>query len=609
MGCFAYIALLCSTTLALNTSIYEDNNTPSITLQTFMTRIIEVYNPRSLIIALDPDNLSNYNAWFISIYDLVIPIYSVNMRNVAKFNGKYDRKYNEVITFEESKIYILILDKLFEMEMFLFKLQSIYFWRQRDRILVLIPQDFKANLVRSLRRLSFLCWNKKILNVSFVLVGNTITTAIYNPFTNNHTINITFSTNINIFPDKLRNLFGYNINISMFPNILDAIPNGNSFKGRDGLMASTVEQILNATFTYIGPSDGADYGEKNSEGMRMSGVFGDVANGRTEIAFNSRYLKGEFENLLEATYPHGRDDLTGLVPVIKPSEIKDFGRNFSTQIWLVLIATQIILFCLICILTTTTEHDINPVAVIEVLFRLMLGQSAQYHEGVTSIRLVLLSITCITFFFEIAYVSQLASILAVPRKPNQINTLEQLADSDLKIYTLPRFKRMLNSTLKPSVKEKLIEKLLTFQETEQIDELNEHKFIGAICKEHIAIYVVQQKNNYEDNGMFYRIMDEKPMPSIVCYGVRYGSLLLEKLNIIMNRLTAAGIPNQWRKLTLQEMSIKGNMYQKMESTNQSTLTLKNLIHVFYCLSAGWGLGLAAFVIEVIWQKVTFEINI
>lgn len=584
-----YMTFLLNAAVALNTWRIKQNETSSNTIKSYLKTVLEVYNPRSLVVVSTPENLDD---WISSFYELGTPLYKLSLTNIKTFNGKYHMKYDVNITFEENKIYTVISEKLFENEWFLHKLQTIYFWRQRDKVLILIRHEFKTEQLKRLKRLMFLCWKNKVLNIAFAFVGTSITTITFNPFTGN----ISFSENNNIFPDKLRNLYGHKINVSMFSNILDAIPSGSEFKGRDGLMASTVEQILNATFTYIGPMDGVDYGE-NLGGRRMSGVFGDVANGRTEIAFNSRYLKGEFENLLEATYPHGRDDLTGLVPVVKPSDVKDFGRNFSSQIWLLLMATQLLLFCLICVLTTITQHEINPVVIAGVLFRLMLGQPAQYDQNAASVRMVLLSVTYIAFFFEIAYLSQLASVLAVPRKPHQINTLEELADSDLKVYTLPRFKRMLNGILEDPLRRKLVQKLFTYQETEQIDEINEHKHIGAICKEHIAVYVVQQRNNYADDGRFYRIMNEKPMPSIICYGVRYGSPFLEKLNVIIGRLTAAGIPNQWRKLTLEEMSIKGSMYQQVVSSDKNTLTVKNLIHVFYCLVAGWGLGIVALFVE------------
>lgn len=584
-----FISFLWSTVVAWNGS---ENKTLCAILSSYVLEVLEIYSPRSLIIA------SNGNENFIATFHkLGTPIYSVSFEGVDKFNGAYHGKYDEKITFEESKLYVAILDQITEMEVLLPKLQLIYFWRQRDRVLIVVLGTFTPEAAVKLKVLCALYWNNKILNLTIAFLGDLVTSITYNPFDNT----TFFLTDHHIFPDKLRNLNGYNLNISMFPNILDAIPYGDGFKGRDGLTAATVEQLLNATFTYIGPSDSADYGE-NLGRTRMTGVFADVASGRTAVAFNSRYLKGEFENLLEATYPHGRDDLTGLVPVVKPSDIKDFGRNFSPQIWLLVIATQLVLLCLICILTAVTLHRIEPMVVAGVLYRTMLGQSAQYCQNVRSVRMVLLSVTYIAFFFEIAYVSQLASILAVPRKPQQINTLEELANSDLKIYTLVRFKKMLNRTLREPLRQKLLPKLLTYQEDEQIDELNEHKYVGAVCKEHIAMYVVKQKNNYVGDGMFYRIMDEKPMPSIVCYGVGYGSPLLDKLNIIINRLTAAGIPNQWRKLTLEEMSIKGKMYQNMEASDNTTLTLRNLTHVFYCLLVGWCLSFVVFLLEIMVSK-------
>lgn len=583
------ISFLCSSIIAMS----NKNEIASTSLKIYISQILEVYSPHSIIITSDISE--NNDIWITPLYNLRVPAYMINLQNVRKFNGVYHRKYDAKITIEESKIYIVIVKNPFKVKSLVEKLQLIYFWRQRDKVLFLVRQAFTTELAKALKEFSAACWKNQILNITFAFFANIVITVTYDPFCKRHFV---FLTGSYIFPDKLKNLCGYRINISMFSNILDAIPSASAFKGRDGLMASTIEQIINATFTYVGPSDAADYGE-NLGRTRLTGVFADIARGNTEIAFNSRYLKGEFENLLEATFPHGRDDLTGLVPVIKPNDVKDFGRNFSSQIWLFLVATQLVLLCLICILTTITLHLSEPLVVVGVLFRTMLGQPTQYCNNTVSVRLVLLSVTYIAFFFEIAYVSQLASILAVPRKPHQINTLEELASSELKIYTLARFKKMLNRTLRGSLRQKLVPKLLTYQEDEQIDELDEHKTIGAICKEHIAMYVVKQKNNYVGDGMFYRIMDEKPMPSIVCYGVRYGSPMLEKLNVIINRLTAAGIPNQWRKSTLEEMSIKGNMYQNIGVSDKRMLTIRNLTHVFYCLIGGWCLSLAVFFIEIV----------
>lgn len=86
------------------------------------------------------------------------------------------------------------------------------------------------------------------------------------------------------------------------------------------------------------------------------------------------------------------------------------------------------------------------------------------------------------------------------------------------------------------------------------------------------------------------------------YPVRYGSPLLPRLNVIVNRLTEAGITEQWRTFTLHSMSIKGNVYQEKKASKWRKLTLTNLITIFRFVVGGWIVSTAVMFLEVIYYS-------
>lgn len=483
-------------------------------LEQSLRQVFETNECRSVVLMFPNGKVTNVAK---IVHNLQIPIYAIEESKVHVFNGPYHKVYHEKNTIEESKIYLLILPELPGVQRHLQKLQEVYFWRARDRVLVVIEQEFNTPTADDLKQAAKLFWKKQIINAAFIFSGRTSTVIFtYNPFPQ---ISLVPVNDGNVFYEKMANLMGHRINISMFKNVLDAIPSTDGYLGKDGILAKTVMGCLNASYSYIAPSDSVDYGENHNR-QRITGAFGDLVSGKTEVAFNSRYLKDEFQDYLEATYPHGRDDLTCLVPMVREMDVKNFLSNFSFLIWLTFLVVGVI--CALCLLVVTyfSAKKIEPVTAITTVIAINLGQQAKYLNNITPIRMTLLLCVFIAFFFNSAYQTRMTSLFTVPIKPKQLNTLKDLAESDLKIYTLFRFKKMLNRSLDGVIRDKIVSKLVSMQEEEQVNEINEHKNYGVICKDHIATYAVIQKENFLNGLQFYRIMNEKPMPSIVCYTVR-----------------------------------------------------------------------------------------
>lgn len=542
---------------------------------------------------------SNPDQDFVSgLYETQLPIY--NVQNVRAFNGPYDGVYNAKSTVEESKIYISVIRGLSDFAELLPVLRRIYFWRARDRLMVVVKES-DDKIFFQLREVFDLCWRWWMVNVVFVLEsgGGCIKAFTYDPFKPDYAVRV---NSYDVFYNKISNLMGFKLNISMFPNILDAIPAPNGYKGRDGVMANTLMAYLNATYAFIAPNDGVDYGENHNR-VNLTGAFADVAKGKTLLALNSRYLKDEFQEYVEATYPHGRDDLTCLVPIVRIKDIKQFFSNFSISVWIPFaVFTAAFVVFVICV-RYVESGSVDVIRILLTAVGINLGQSSDNYFGVGYLKVTVLLYMYLSLSLNLAYQSGMTSLFTVPIKPKQINTLQDLAESDLQIFTLVRFRRMLNRSLNVQLSKKIVPKVVTIREEDQLSHINEHKHFAVVCKNHIAAYAVMQGENYQSGSQYYRIMAEKPMPSIVCYIVKYGSPLLDRLNVLIGRLIQSGINDQWRKSTLHEMTIKGNVHQNEDSSGTNKLTMTNLITIFWFLLFGWGVSFTAFIIELVFHKL------
>lgn len=588
------LAFICNAIFCITSSKLLPPSADSAAVKCYLKAVFERNQCRTVVLLVKSNDFAS--EVLSTIRHVQIPFYSIG--NVRLFNGKRHWTYFPENTFEESKIYVMAIGKTAELEETIDKIYRLYFWRQRDRIIIFIASKFeKAALINCFNYL----WWKGITNVAVVFVNKTLQTYSYDPFPQ---VQIKSIKNDNLFAEKYTNLMGHNINISMFANVLDAISEANTYKGKDGHFARTFMEYLNASYSFVQPKDSVDYGENHNR-TKFTGVFADMVKNRTQIALNSRYYKDEFQDFLEASYPHGRDDLTCLVPVRRNDDVKRFLLNFSVSTWILFAGIALLFFITILLISLIANKKIYINDVALAIIAINVGQQIKYFCNIKVLKATIIIYVVISFFFNSAYQSQMTSLFTVPRKPHQIDTLDELSTTDIKIYTLFRFKRMLRDNLRNSLHRRILPRLVAMQENEQISEINEHKDYAVICKDHIATYAVAQKENLVDGEPFYRIMTERPMPSIVCYVVKYGSPLLGRLNSVVSRLTEAGIMDQWRKWTVEEMTIKRSAEysrQKNELKKENMLTMTNLKNLFWFLVGGWVLSGVVWVMEIVYHN-------
>lgn len=189
----------------------------------------------------------------------------------------------------------------------------------------------------------------------------------------------------------------------------------------------------------------------------ISGVFADVAAGLTDMAINSRLVKLQFENILEPTYPHGREDIDCLVPKSpKQPEYKKFTILFPKIIWLLLLITMLLYTFLWYLSTSPNKKELN--SVIFIIFAMTLGCPVNDQTGF-KLRTILISYRFYVFLLLTAYSAILTSVLTVPIQLPEINTLPELEKSGLEIFAATRFKDMLLDNVGSTLTSSLVNKI------------------------------------------------------------------------------------------------------------------------------------------------------
>lgn len=175
------------------------------------------------------------------------------------------------------------------------------------------------------------------------------------------------------------------------------------------------------------------------------------------MAINSRMVKLQFENILEPTYPHDREDLGCLVPKSpKQPEYKKFTILFPKLIW-ILLGTTMIFYTIIWYFGTV----VGVREFLKILFDIIaitLGYPVSDQRGL-KLRTILITYRFYIFLLLAAYQGVLTSVLTVPIQLPEINTLPDLEFSEIPIFIATRFKDMLKDNVGSTLTAKLVDRL------------------------------------------------------------------------------------------------------------------------------------------------------
>ena len=523
------------------------------------------------------------------LYGLHLPSFNIYLRDLKKFNGKYNDGYDIKMTYEESKLFFVFMKNLGDIYAELSLMRKIYFWRDRDRVVVFVNGNYSLPALKA----SFLfCYQFYVVNIVFAFVGDKIEAFSYNPFSKDYSLRTEHPRNF--FPDNFQTLYGYRLRVSMFPSVINHLEE-NEFHGADGHMARIIASQLNATYTYIPtrPSDRAP----------VLTQYDDVAERIADVGLTTRYVKLNFENLIEKTYPHDRDDLTCLIPKIHVKKFTGMHSLLPDSVWFLSLATSLLFFLYVLAELLLNGRKLDVVNVALTILLLLVNKPVT-ETRYLNFRAALIFYLTFCVFLNTLIVCRLTSIFTAPAHFQGIETVTELAETDYEILTIDRFEDLLNASLGPNLRDKILPRLNLIKEPEYLERIRKCRNVVFILKDHLANYAQIQKENYPNGVQFYRVMRERILPALSCYIVSYGSPFLKRVDELVRRIMEAGIYDYWKMKTWQRLGV-GNEFRfnKNSYGNEVAVSLDDVATGVQILVFGLGTSFLVFLLEMLAIKL------
>jgi hypothetical protein len=296
------------------------------------------------------------------------------------------------------------------------QLQTYQFWSARNQNYFIICTRVKNT--KFLTHLLELIWTRQILNFVVVFVFTSVEIFSYNPFTR-EVMNLTMSGNL--FPDKLRNLNGFRLRVSLWADWPLTTKQNDQWVGKDFNVLTVVMSMLNATFEVVEPPNRAG----------LLGVIEDISSGRSDFSFNTCFLF-IFESYdIEYSYPHQMDALVVLIPT-DDNFIKDTSilSIFHPSVWF--------LFVVVIVANALTSKSVNKIDSFNKLILYYFGSLLgipwpRLTSKYFSIKLKLLIFLLCSIIFRTAFQCFLTGSFLGSHFFQEITTISELSKSDIMI--------------------------------------------------------------------------------------------------------------------------------------------------------------------------------
>jgi hypothetical protein len=459
------------------------------------------------------------------------------------------------------------------------KMQNYSFWSGRAQNHFVICKPMKdTNFLRDVLEN---IWKHNILNFVVIFVQNTLQVFSYDPF-KKEMINMTSTPHH--FPDKLKNLNGYQLRVSFFNDFPLTQKTNGEWTGRDYTLLKTVTSMVNATFTIVEPPPGTNY----------NGAYEDMQSDKADFCFISHFYKEKIDKELECSYPHEKNGISLLMPVMHRK--KTLFLVFQPFTWLLLVTGKIII-SLTILLTDKNQQKSLSESVLYV-FSCFLGYAfPRFHSKRFIIKFQIIIFVVGSIILRTAFQCFLISYFIKSSPAQQINTITQLQNSDVKIY--------MSQLLAPFVPEyyDLRKRFIYVTREERMvmlhDKLNTSGAYGMIWT-HTNEYV-KILNKGQRNILFYG-MKEVLVP-------QYNSYIFKKHSPFLGKFSECLLRE--RQYMLAKSSDFGTRFKKssLEEDEEVVLKLQHLQHIFLVLVFGLAASILMFVVELIFSTCCVRIHV
>jgi hypothetical protein len=420
------------------------------------------------------------------------------------------------------------------------------------------------------------------------------------------------------FLDGVWNLHGSNLHISMYElqatAIREAVNNTErnsvcNYRGRDGLVLRELAKLMN--FTPNITSDSVNSFDSSDD--RMTRPLNDIANGDIDIVMNSVFMKVLHSVDIEYVTPVTH---FGKICVVVPrADIIPIWVSlfhcFSVLLWATLIGTYILsAICWYIVTKHSFPHQSHrkvhwTTSLAEVCNIFLPTSFAKIFSFRNQSERIFLA-SCMFFSIVITCLWQgaLYNRLKSPLHYKDIDTLEELDESGLPIFTMEQALNDLFDLIDTPTTRRLSERLRLTNFPHSLDLMQQIADQGnfSLLLSHIEIETLL--DTYPINTPLLHFVQECPIIYFSSYVVPKGSPYLKVINTIVGRLFESGLIRKWYYDAIYEiyLPIRLEAGRDIGDSKQKEFTLRDLLVAFVVLILGCGLSGAAFLMEFCLRK-------
>lgn len=435
---------------------------------------------------------------------------------------------------------------------------------------------------------SELIWRHSIMN--FVLIYNTtaINVVGYNPFNKtilNFTNYLPHYADCTLFPNKLRNMYGYEIQVTLFDDWPKNVYENGKYIGLDSDVLNIVLEVYNATVKFY-------YFEKLLEAVQH------LLDKGSDTIFVSVPALSNY-NAFQYSKSSMMDDIIVMVPRTKESQnFSLFFHIFKTNtIWMIYVLVWFSLITVTCIInkldkTHTESINKNIFELISIQFCISIPN---FQVKCNPMKIVIIFLLFGGILYQSFLNATLLGILVNEKNGNDIKTLDELVQRKLPLHIDIMFKDSImffNS---------MITNIVNTTQKNVILSLQSFKNDGAYAMTESGIYTFA--NNFDNYLEMNRRLDdtyvkleEHLIPTHKVYLLPHKS---PYISIINNAITI----NEEYMLGNRRKLNNGNHHKKRRHMRKhmDVLCMHHMLPAFYTLMSGLSFAMAIFFAEVLYK--------
>lgn len=398
----------------------------------------------------------------------------------------------------------------------------------------------------------------------------------YDPFFNKIIIlRKRFVEQCGMFNDKLRNMNGYKIKVSLFADPPRVILRDGHFDGKNVRFMKLAMKKINATADIVAP--------EKIHGSYFSWANLAIVAHKLDISFMEHFttrIVGKSESF---SYPHNMDDF--VVIVLKGTEILNYFNVFEIfdyQVWI----CALVCFVIISVFRKLIEGYSDTCRSFMYVWAVFTGNSLHLVFKTTKkVKFIFFLWVFGSLILNIVFASLLASKIIKPRMRKNIDTIVELGGRNMRILMPETF-------MEAIPKEYGISKnLVSASHLERVQALRN-------IDEHTAVVLASTVVELiDDHRSSLHVLREHLLPGFSMHRFQNKSPYKKKIDDLIFKVVEHGLSDFNKNFTVR------HNHCKHSNRIHSLLTVSHLKNVFLILLTGLAFAIGVFVLEILCKKL------